>query len=109
MLKIGIVGQSFQLREVYTKAVYTNSLTESPEYKECLKLLGFLSKDELLSKLESVVEILKGSKDSEIKEIKISLDNYIEKIREASLSAATTSSEIINVEEKLSRMQLKEV
>jgi len=97
------------LREIYTKAVYTNDLTESSEYKECLKLLGFLSKEELLSKLESVVKIVEDSKDSEIKKIKINLDNHIKTIRKASLSTTATSSEIISVEEKLSRLQLKEV
>lgn len=101
--------QSFQLREVYTKAVYTNDLTISPEYKECLKLLGFLSKEELLSKLESVVKIVEESKDPEIKKIKTNLNEYIRTIREASLSTVATSSEIISVEEKLNRMQLKEV
>jgi len=98
-----------QLREVYTKAVYTNDLTESSEYKECLKLLGFLSKEELLSKLESVVKLVKDSKDPEIKKIKFDLDSHIKTIREASLSTTATSSEIISVEEKLSRLQLKEV
>ncbi|XP_011865960.1 PREDICTED: origin recognition complex subunit 3 [Vollenhovia emeryi] len=97
-----------QLREVYTRAVYTNDLTESTEYKECLKLLGFLSKEELLSKLESVVTIVEESKDPEMKKIKITLDNHIAAIREASLSTTATSSKIITVEEKLSRMQLKE-
>lgn len=101
--------QSFQLREIYTKAVYTNDLTVSPEYKECLKLLGFLSKEELLSKLESVVKIIEESKDPEIKKIKVNLNDHIKTIREASLSTTATSSEIISVEEKLSRMQLKEV
>lgn len=100
---------SFQLREVYTRAVYTSDLTESSEYKECLKLLGFLSKEELLSKLESVVKIVEASKDPEIKKIKTNLNNHVNAIREASLSTAATSSEIITVEEKLSRMQLKEV
>jgi len=85
-----------------------NNLTESSEYKDCMKLLGFLSKEELLSKLESVIKIIEDSKDSEIKKIKIDLDNHIKKIREASLST-TTTSEIISVEEKLNRMQLKEV
>ncbi|KYM89711.1 Origin recognition complex subunit 3 [Atta colombica] len=96
-----------QLREIYTKAVYMNNLTESSEYKDCMKLLGFLSKEELLSKLESVIKIIEDSKDSEIKKIKIDLNNHIKKIREASLST-TTTSEIISVEEKLNRMQLKE-
>jgi len=97
------------LREVYTKAVYTNNLTESCEYKECLKLLGFLSKEELLSKLESIVKIIEDSKDPVIKKIKTNLDSRINAIREASLSATKGSFEIISVEEKLSRMQLKEV
>ncbi|KYN17525.1 Origin recognition complex subunit 3 [Trachymyrmex cornetzi] len=96
-----------QLREIYTKAVYTNNLAESSEYKDCMKLLGFLSKEELLSKLESVIKIVEDSKDSKIKKIKIDLNNHIKTIREASLSTATTS-EIISVEEKLNRMQLKE-
>ncbi|GAB1859503.1 Origin recognition complex subunit 3 [Camponotus japonicus] len=97
-----------QLREVYTKAVYTNNLTESCEYKECLKLLGFLSKEELLSKLESIIKIIEDSKDPVIKKIKTNLDSRINAIREASLSATKGSFEIISVEEKLSRMQLKE-
>lgn len=82
---------------------------ESSEYKECLKLLGFLSKEELLSKLESVVKIVEESEDPIIKKIKIDLDNHIKTIREASLGTTATSSEVISVEEKLSRMQLKEV
>ncbi|XP_072764702.1 origin recognition complex subunit 3 isoform X2 [Anoplolepis gracilipes] len=97
-----------QLREVYTKAVYTNTLTESCEYKECLKLLGFLSKEELLSKLESVIKIIEHSKDPVIKKIKVNLDSRIDTIREASLNATKGSSVIISMEEKLSRMQLKE-
>lgn len=101
--------QSFQLREIYTKAVYTNDLTVSSEYKECLKLLGFLSKEELLSKLESIVKIVEKSKDPEIEKIKINLNDHIKTIQEASLSTTATSSDIISVEEKLSRMQLKEV
>ncbi|XP_011641355.1 origin recognition complex subunit 3 [Pogonomyrmex barbatus] len=95
-----------QLREIYTKVVYINNLTESSEYKECLKLLGFLSKEELLSKLNSVIEIIKKSKDPVIEKIKNDLDTYIEMIQEASLS--TTSSEIVSLEKKLSRIQLKE-
>ncbi|KAG5325301.1 ORC3 protein, partial [Pseudoatta argentina] len=96
-----------QLREIYTKAVYTNDLTESSEYKDCMKLLGFLSKEELLSKLESIIQIVEDSKDSEIKKIKIDLNKHIKTIREANLST-TITSEIISVEEKLNRMQLKE-
>lgn len=100
---------SFQLREVYTKAVYTNNLTDSTEYKECLKLLGFLSKEELLSKLESVVKIVDDSADPTIKSIKSELETRIKTVREASLDAAKASSEFVTVNDKLSRLQLKEV
>lgn len=71
--------------------------------------MGFLSKEELLSKLESVIKIIENSKDPVIKTIKINLDSRINAIRKASLNATKGSSEMINVEEKLSRMQLKEV
>ncbi|XP_014486637.1 PREDICTED: origin recognition complex subunit 3 [Dinoponera quadriceps] len=97
-----------QLREVYTKAVYTSNLTDSVVYKECLKLLGFLSKEELLSKLESVVKIVDDSADPTIKNIKSELETHIETIREASLDAAKASSELVTVNDKLNRLQLKE-
>lgn len=98
-----------QLREVYTKAVYTNNLTESTEYKECLKLLGFLSKEELLSKLESIVRIVEDCTDPIIKQIKTELDIAINTIQAASLNITQISSEIVTVNDKLSRAQLKEV
>jgi len=84
-------------------------LTESPEYKECLKLLGFLSKEELVTKLESMVKILDSSEDPIVKEIKSNLDSHIDVIREASLSTTGAPSEFVSVDEKLSRTQLKEV
>ncbi|KAH0947979.1 hypothetical protein HN011_007458 [Eciton burchellii] len=96
-----------QLRELYTKAVYTSDLSESSEYKECLKLLGFLSKEELVAKLESMAKILDGSEDPTVKEIKSNLDSHIDVIREASLSTGA-SSEVVSMDEKLNRRQLKE-
>ncbi|XP_032671953.1 origin recognition complex subunit 3 [Odontomachus brunneus] len=97
-----------QLREVYTKAVYTSNLMDSAEYKECLKLLGFLSKEELLSKLESIVKIVGDSADPTIISIKRDLETRIETIREASLDVAKAPSELVTVNDKLSRLQLKE-
>jgi len=102
------IRQLFQLRELYTKAVYTSDLSESSEYKECLKLLGFLSKEELVAKLESMAKILDGSEDPTVKEIKSNLDSHIDVIREASLSIGA-SSEVVSMDEKLNRRQLKEV
>lgn len=52
---------------------------------------------------------MEDSKDPVIKKIKVNLDTRINTIREASLNTTKASSEIISVEEKLSRMQLKEV
>lgn len=89
--------------------VYTRNLTESSEYKECIKLLGFLSKEELLSKLEAILKILGDSQDSVIKRIKTDLNIFIKAIEEASLEAPKASSEIVSANEKLSRVQLKEV
>lgn len=74
-----------------------------------MKLLRFLSKEELLSKLESVIKIIEESKDPMIKKIKVNLNSRMNTIREASLNTTKDSSETISVEEKLSRMQLKEV
>ncbi|XP_026826170.1 origin recognition complex subunit 3 [Ooceraea biroi] len=96
-----------QLRELYTK-IYTSNLLASLEYKECLKLLGFLSKEELLTKLESIMKILDTSEDPIVKEIKSTLDSHINTIREASLDVTGASSEVISMDEKLSRIQLKE-
>ncbi|XP_025155022.1 origin recognition complex subunit 3 [Harpegnathos saltator] len=97
-----------QLREVYTKAVYTSNFTGCAEYKESLKLLGFLSKEELLSKLESIMKIVDGSADPIIENIKSELEIRIETIRKASLGVAKASSELVTVNDKLSRLQLKE-
>jgi len=67
-----------------------------------------LSKEELVAKLESIVKILDGSEDPTVKEIKSNLESRIHVIREASLSTGAPS-EVVSVDEKLSRTQLKEV
>ncbi|XP_076656484.1 origin recognition complex subunit 3 isoform X2 [Halictus rubicundus] len=97
-----------QLREFYTKAVYTNHLRESPEYKECMQLLGFLSKSELVSKLTSLITIIKRSKDPILKTIRTDLEAHVATIEAASLEADTASKEILPTGVKLKRHQLKE-
>lgn len=97
-----------QFREVYTKAVYMNNLRESQEYKECLQLLGFLSKMELLSKLNSLITIIGSTKDSAMVEVRKDLQDHIKAIEAASLKAKGTSVDIVSTGEKLSRLQLKE-
>ncbi|CAL7940147.1 unnamed protein product [Xylocopa violacea] len=95
-----------QLREYYTKAVYTNNLREVQEYKECLQLLGFLSKKELLLKLNSLIMIIESSKDSSMRTIKTDLQGHVKTIEEASLEAPVARLDI-PAGEKLSRLQLK--
>ncbi|XP_076379129.1 origin recognition complex subunit 3 isoform X3 [Megalopta genalis] len=97
-----------QLREFYTTAVYAKDLKESPQYKECLQLLGFLSKSELVSKLNSFVAIMECSKDSVLEKVKTDLLAHIATIEAASLEIDTGTKDILSTGEKLSRHQLKE-
>ncbi|XP_047365603.1 origin recognition complex subunit 3 isoform X3 [Vespa velutina] len=98
-----------QLREVYTKAVYSSNLTESQEYKECLQLLNFLSKEELLTKLESIEKILEDTKDPIMKKFQENLTTRIREIKDASLDIISDDTkEIVTANERLTRIQLKE-
>lgn len=100
-----------QLREVYTKTVYSSNVTESQEYKECLQLLNFLSKEELLTKLESIKTILEEDTEVEplVKEFHENLTTRMNEIKNASLDVISNdNSEIISVDQKLTRNQLKE-
>lgn len=47
----------FQLREFYRTCVSID-VSEGAEFKEILQLLTFMSKDEILEKLRSVVQII---------------------------------------------------
>nr|XP_034184069.1 origin recognition complex subunit 3 [Osmia lignaria] len=96
-----------QLREFYMKAVYTKDLRECSEYKNCLDLLGFLSKTELLSKLNSLVSIIEKSNNSSMTKLKTSLQEHISIIEEASLDVGATPADIVSATEKLTRVQLK--
>lgn len=98
-----------QLREFYTTVVYLNNLKESQEYKECLQLLTFLSKQELLSKLNSLIAIIASSKDSDMIKVKKDLQSFEKRIDESSLEVAEKPIDIVSTGERLSRLQLKEV
>ncbi|XP_014612811.1 PREDICTED: origin recognition complex subunit 3 [Polistes canadensis] len=99
-----------QLREVYTKTVYSSNVTESQEYKECLQLLNFLSKEELLIKLESIKTILEDTEvEPLLKEFHENLTTRMNEIKNASLDMISNdNSVIISVDQKLTRNQLKE-
>lgn len=97
-----------QLREIYATAV-TSDIVETPEYKESLQLLGFLSKEELVAKVDNILEIVRHSSATGLKEVEVNLANDALVLRNASLEIAKTSGKTVSVEEKLSRAQLKEV
>lgn len=91
------------------KAVYTKDLRECSEYKNCLDLLGFLSKTELLSKLNSLVSIIEKSNNSSMRKLKTTLQERISMIEEASLNVGATPADIVSSTEKLTRVQLQTV
>ncbi|CAD1477203.1 unnamed protein product, partial [Heterotrigona itama] len=108
MSKLPNAPMGKQLREYYTKAVYTKDLRESQEYKECLQLLSFLSKKEMLAKLNSLAAIMESSKDPVMNKVEADLQSHIKIIEEASLDVASNPVDIVSTGEKLSRLQLKE-
>nr|XP_003701279.1 PREDICTED: origin recognition complex subunit 3 isoform X1 [Megachile rotundata] len=96
-----------QLREFYVKAVYVKDLRECSEYKNCLELLGFLSKKELLSKLNSLLTIIDKSNDSAMKKLKADLQEHVTIIEGASLDVNAAPADIVSGNEKLTRVQLQ--
>ncbi|XP_076222484.1 origin recognition complex subunit 3 isoform X2 [Nomia melanderi] len=97
-----------QLREFYTKVVYTNDLKECQEYKECLQLLGFLSKTELIPKLNSLLVIMEQSDNTALTKVKADLQAHIATVEAASLDVEATTTDILSTDKKLNRQQLKE-
>ncbi|XP_046418039.1 origin recognition complex subunit 3 isoform X2 [Neodiprion fabricii] len=100
--------EEFKLREVYAKAV-SCAITESQEYKECLQYLGFISKEELLTKLDAMKNIIEISTEEKLlADVKLDLEKYREVIRNASPEVTKENTEVVDPGEKLNRAQLKE-
>ncbi|XP_053973901.1 origin recognition complex subunit 3 [Hylaeus volcanicus] len=97
-----------QLREFYSKLVCVNDLRDCNEYKDCLQLLSFLSRQQLLSHLNSILSIINEFPDLGIQDVKVNLQSHIKKIESASLEEAVAPTEIISSGERLNRLQLKE-
>ncbi|XP_012254111.2 origin recognition complex subunit 3 isoform X2 [Athalia rosae] len=97
-----------QLRETYAKAA-SCSVTDSQEYKDCLQFLGFISKEELLQKLESMVNIIENSGAADVLEdVKLSLSKHRDAISDANLELVRETTELDIGNEKFNRFQLKE-
>ncbi|XP_046608711.1 origin recognition complex subunit 3 isoform X2 [Neodiprion virginianus] len=100
--------EEFKLREVYAKAV-SCAITESQEYKECLQYLGFISKEELLTKLDAMKNIIEISTEEKLlADVKLDLEKYREAIRNASPEVTKENTAVVDPGEKLNRAQLKE-
>ncbi|XP_063988674.1 origin recognition complex subunit 3 [Diachasmimorpha longicaudata] len=95
-----------QLREIYANAV-TCDITETQEYKECLQLLGFLSKNELLEKMRHILGIIEEARGESLVEVHRNLKKHLGIIEKASLEVPKSSATVA-MNDKLSRQQFKE-
>ncbi|RZF40020.1 hypothetical protein LSTR_LSTR002423 [Laodelphax striatellus] len=70
-----------QYREIYSEAV-TMKVSNSASYKECFKILALTSKDELLPKLDKMLEILEecNLEGESVKSLKSKLKSHRKKI-----------------------------
>ncbi|CAG5076045.1 Similar to ORC3: Origin recognition complex subunit 3 (Spermophilus citellus) [Cotesia congregata] len=98
-----------QLREIYATAV-TCDLTETQEYKECIKLLNFLSKSELVTKLEKIIKIIEDNHTEEINFNGVieNLKMHLEKIKAASLEISSEVTPVATPTMKISRTSFRE-
>ncbi|XP_008202890.1 origin recognition complex subunit 3 [Nasonia vitripennis] len=93
-------GKNF--RNIYTNAVFGNTnLCETEEYKRAIQLLGFLSKEELLTNIKSIIRIL-DDYESAPENIKDKLQEYMDLLRSASLEVAPFDLEVETEKIKLS-------
>ncbi|KAF6200551.1 hypothetical protein GE061_004994 [Apolygus lucorum] len=100
-----------QLRELYAVAM-SKDIWVTAEYKECKQLLGFLSKDELVEKTKSMIDILVESGDSSLmKDEEKQLKNLLIAVEDAGVSKVTRSpmkSPMKNLTPVKSRSELRQ-
>lgn len=114
-------------RELYPICVATN-VTDQDEYKECLKLLRFSSKDKFLAKMDKIIEItesyiqeemMKEEQKSNVKKIYLNFKTLREKIALAGMSpmkdkamqtpkTPTTPSATVNKKGAMGRQEMME-
>lgn len=106
-----------QIRELYGVCI-SSAVVESSQYKECIQLLGFLSKEEVIAMLNKSLNLLNKSTSSST-EVKCETDDFstvskdlldhCNNIDSASWTIKETENEIMSLPENLDRKQLKEV
>ncbi|XP_017783134.1 PREDICTED: origin recognition complex subunit 3 [Nicrophorus vespilloides] len=103
------LGKTF--REIYCVAV-SKKLSETVEFKEAFQLLSFQSKDELLTKIDSVLNLLKNNIEIYTEEnIVDDLKTFIEELNNLSndqVEEVQEDLDCLNIEGTMQRAQLKQ-
>ncbi|XP_074034724.1 origin recognition complex subunit 3 isoform X3 [Leptinotarsa decemlineata] len=95
-----------QVRDLYAIAT-TKKITKTQEYKECFKLLGFQSKGELSSKLNTIISYLErkisGNTKNKIRELSDKLKMHLNNMNDFTMEEM---EEAVNEIESSNRMDL---
>lgn len=109
-----MINWSFQLRELYRTCISID-VSEEADFKEILQLLTFMSKDEVLEKLRSVLQVLdkyvSGKYFAQVTELKETLEECVDDIGAASMEVPRSGNEQSPASTSLtvkSRSELKE-
>ncbi|XP_034949827.1 origin recognition complex subunit 3 [Chelonus insularis] len=96
-----------QLREVYANAVICD-LPETPEYKKSMQLLNFMSKEELIIKLQTIISIIRQSENVSLKDLLASLGDHLNIIENASTGKFEASTnKVFTPHVELDRLQFQ--
>ncbi|XP_074034723.1 origin recognition complex subunit 3 isoform X2 [Leptinotarsa decemlineata] len=98
--------QNIKVRDLYAIAT-TKKITKTQEYKECFKLLGFQSKGELSSKLNTIISYLErkisGNTKNKIRELSDKLKMHLNNMNDFTMEEM---EEAVNEIESSNRMDL---
>ncbi|CAH1117907.1 unnamed protein product [Phaedon cochleariae] len=105
-----------QLRDLYSVATAKN-ITNSPEYKECFKLLGFQSMEELSKKLSKILDYLEDKilfkHENKMKDFYEQLESFVDSMN--NFNMAEMEEAVVEIEnneqvalKSLDRKQFKE-
>nr|CAH7723359.1 unnamed protein product [Callosobruchus chinensis] len=105
-----------KIRELYAMAV-SKDITKSDEYKQCVQLLGFLSKAELVPKISTIINILspkvKSTDNNKIADFLNKLEQHLKSMNDFNMDELQDAVEEIEHEETIeetmdNRKQFKE-
>lgn len=96
-----------QLRDIYCIVLSENSFVDSPTFKQCLQLFQFISKQELLGKISTIINIVSQNQylQSELNELKKLEKEIAHADTEVQIKQNNAASKILTPK---SRAQLKQ-